>query len=321
MSDFEITYAAHTASCTFLLDAEGICRRIVMVALSKLPPHTRQHIARRASRCVGAQYVASLDATLPGLLAGMPRVGAPMLFVQTDARGRLSLVRTGVVTRFETHRPEDPFASPPRARSLSVETSAPEIALSTTSCSKEPDESDVYDDHSIDRTQPGRPIGTSPRPPLQAYERQERPSAPRPISPRTERTERTERQSGPPEVRPSPFVGASQASSDTNTRVVSYARHEHFRQRDRNRESEPPPSPGRPSSIPPTPSSAKTLIQDRTVPRASHRDASPPSPPPLPVQSEPSRVRPRGDAARRSSEPPRPLLAVGQPAELRRRSR
>jgi hypothetical protein len=124
---FEITYAAHTASCTFLLDAEGFCRRIV-VSPSSTRSLTKKGRDMRsvAARCIGAQYVASLDPAVSGLLADKPRVGASMLFARVDERGRVSLVRTGVVTKLDTHR-EDPFAEPAEAPSTSVETSAPSI--------------------------------------------------------------------------------------------------------------------------------------------------------------------------------------------------
>lgn len=129
MSDFQITYAAHTAICTFLLDGEGICRRIVVLEESQRSSKSRD--AKLAARCVGAQYVASLDASISGMLAEMPRVGAPMLFARVDDRGRVSLLRTGTVTRFESHKAdEDPFASttsPQISMSASVETSAPEL--------------------------------------------------------------------------------------------------------------------------------------------------------------------------------------------------
>jgi len=118
---FEITYAAHTSSCTFLLDAEGICRRIVMV-----PKGKRRDSSRSAARCVGAQYVASLDAGAAGGLVEMPRVGAAMLFARVDERGRISLVRTGVVTSFESRPAHDPFLD-----SRSVETSAPDLQTVT----------------------------------------------------------------------------------------------------------------------------------------------------------------------------------------------
>jgi hypothetical protein len=112
----DITYAAHTASCTFLLDAEGICRRIVVA------PQGKRSAARTAARCVGAQYVASLDGSAAGGLVEMPRVGAAMLFARVDERGRVSLVRTSVVLSFESNAGEDPFAD-----SGTVETSAPEL--------------------------------------------------------------------------------------------------------------------------------------------------------------------------------------------------
>jgi hypothetical protein len=112
---FDIRYAAHTATCTFLLDAEGICRRVVMA------PHAKRKETQTASRCVGAQYVASLDASAAGCLIELPRPGTSMLFARVDERGRVSLVRTGGITKFEEEAAHDPFDS------VSVKTSAPEI--------------------------------------------------------------------------------------------------------------------------------------------------------------------------------------------------
>jgi hypothetical protein len=131
-SSFQISYAAHTATCTFLLDSDGICRRIVTApnTSKRAVSQKTREAARAASRCIGAQYVASLDPSVLGMLAEMPRVGSAMLFARIDERGRVSLVRTGVVTQFERHH-EDPFAEPAdRAPSMSVETSAPIIAPS-----------------------------------------------------------------------------------------------------------------------------------------------------------------------------------------------
>ncbi|MBS2019669.1 MAG: hypothetical protein JST00_42800 [Deltaproteobacteria bacterium] len=119
---FDISYAAHTASCTFLLDEEGICRRIVMVRHQD--GRKRRDSGRTAARCVGAQYVASLDGSAAGGLVEMPRVGAAMLFARVDERGRVSLVRTGVVTGFEAKAAHDPFVD-----SASVETSAPDLRI------------------------------------------------------------------------------------------------------------------------------------------------------------------------------------------------
>lgn len=124
MADFEIQYAAHTAVCTFLLDSEGICRRIVMIPGAQ----RAQNSTRAAQRCIGAQYVASLDAAAPGLLSDMPKVGTAMLFARTDERGKISLVRTGQVLRFERHA-EDPFVQPEERPSV-VATSAPPLSPS-----------------------------------------------------------------------------------------------------------------------------------------------------------------------------------------------
>ncbi|MDB4944879.1 MAG: hypothetical protein JWP97_4413 [Labilithrix sp.] len=125
---FTIAYAAHTASCTFLLDEDGICRRIVLV-----PNGKPRNESRTSAQCVGAQYVASLDATSTGGLVELPREGSAMLFARLDENGRISLVRTGTLLRFESQpvlqdveireaERFDPFVD-----SHSVETSAPHI--------------------------------------------------------------------------------------------------------------------------------------------------------------------------------------------------
>jgi hypothetical protein len=128
VTEFDIQYAAHTATCTFLLDSEGICRRIVMVPGAATGSPRGRETARAASRCIGAQYVASLDAAAPGLLTDMPKIGTSMLFARTDDRGKISLVRTGHVTRFERHT-EDPFTQPEDRPSV-VATSAPPLSPS-----------------------------------------------------------------------------------------------------------------------------------------------------------------------------------------------
>ncbi len=90
----EIAYTAYTQACTFLLDKEGFCRRIVLRGKNKNP--------KAARRCIGAQYVASLIVGSEGGLAEMPTVGAPLLFARIDD-GRVSLVRTGPLERFISH--------------------------------------------------------------------------------------------------------------------------------------------------------------------------------------------------------------------------
>ncbi len=94
-----IAYAAHTDAGTFLLDREGICRGFV-------PSPDRSGAFRvrpeAADRCIGAQYVAAIDVTEPGALVQLPRVGAALLLGIVDANGRISLIRTGPIVRYET---------------------------------------------------------------------------------------------------------------------------------------------------------------------------------------------------------------------------
>lgn len=124
---FEFAYAAHTATCTFLLDQAGICRRVVMSSAK------RPNEGKPLARCVGAQYVASLDTRAAGSLVELPRVGASMLFARVDDRGRVSLVRTGIVTKFESRvrAPRKPTHDP-FAETDGVQTSAPDVAPSST---------------------------------------------------------------------------------------------------------------------------------------------------------------------------------------------
>jgi len=99
-----VAYAAATRGCTFLLDEDGVCRRVVLrherlSADATLGGRTRAQAARR---CIGAQYVASIDVRVNGGLVPMPRVGVPMLFAYTGDDGRIAVVRTGPLVRFET---------------------------------------------------------------------------------------------------------------------------------------------------------------------------------------------------------------------------
>lgn len=98
-------YAAATEGCTFLLDEEGVCVRVLLGREQRsagdptLGGRTRGQAARQ---CVGAQYVASIDVRVEGALVPMPRVGMPMLFAYTGDDGRIAVVRTGRLLRFET---------------------------------------------------------------------------------------------------------------------------------------------------------------------------------------------------------------------------
>jgi len=95
-------YAAYTDACTFFLDENGVCLRVVLTRRSPnsvtLGGRTR---ADAADRCVGAQYVASIDRRTAGGLVPMPRAGAPLLFAYIGPDGRIAVVRTGPLVRFE----------------------------------------------------------------------------------------------------------------------------------------------------------------------------------------------------------------------------
>jgi hypothetical protein len=93
-----------------MLDADGICRWVT--AATPPTPHKQKHWEKSqqaAARCIGAQYVASIDSSAKGGLVELPRVGIPMLFARADPQtGRISLVRTGTLVRFETRAHQQP---------------------------------------------------------------------------------------------------------------------------------------------------------------------------------------------------------------------
>ncbi len=93
----DIAYVAFTGAATFMLDATGVCRWVTSVPGSA-------HSQEAADRCVGAQYVASVDTNVYGALVDLPRVGKPMIFAAVGANGRISLVRTGPLLKFEAKR-------------------------------------------------------------------------------------------------------------------------------------------------------------------------------------------------------------------------
>ena len=88
-------YAAITEACTFRLDDRGVCREI---SASDDASEASLAIARR---CIGAQYLASLDASVEGLLTELPRPGTRLLFARTEEDGRIVLVRSGPLDYFE----------------------------------------------------------------------------------------------------------------------------------------------------------------------------------------------------------------------------
>jgi hypothetical protein len=92
----DVAYIARSESCTLLLDSRGICRRVIPVAGAP------DRVVAAANRCAGAQFVASLDASIDGLLGREPQVGASMLFALVDPiDGHVSLVRFGPVVAFQ----------------------------------------------------------------------------------------------------------------------------------------------------------------------------------------------------------------------------
>jgi hypothetical protein len=99
-SGMEIAYKALTGTCTLLLDANGICRSVLAATSSQRGGPAR--IPASAERCIGAQFVATLDLRDPTGLTHMPEVGAPMLFARIEIDGRITLVRSAPLISFET---------------------------------------------------------------------------------------------------------------------------------------------------------------------------------------------------------------------------
>lgn len=97
-----------------MLDDAGICRWILS-STGMVPADIKQ--------CIGAQFVACLDLTLEGGLAGELLLGAAALFVKQDGAGRLQLLRTGMIFQVET-RPD--VSAMPRGTPLSTAPPAPE---------------------------------------------------------------------------------------------------------------------------------------------------------------------------------------------------
>jgi hypothetical protein len=127
----EIVYAAHTRSGVFMLDAEGVCRWAVAQ-----PGRTGEKVPERI---VGAQYLATLDVNAEGALVDLPRIGCPMLFAATDENGRVRLVRTPPLLRFEDRR-NGPTRRP-LASKFDPEDATPIVALPRPSSVPPPPES------------------------------------------------------------------------------------------------------------------------------------------------------------------------------------
>lgn len=286
-SDPRIAYAAHTATCTFLLDEEGICVDIVAAPGSRKDPRTGS-----TAQCLGAQYVASLDLASSGGLVELPSTGSTMLFARVDERGRVSLVRTGAVTEFESRRDADPFDGPPTADSGAVWTSAPEL--------------------------PPREEAPSPR--VKRSPRQTHSTQPARAS-EGEHAHRGERRVGrrvePTEERPDLDFGLDYDDDDARTRVIQALRPEEVLPLTRRRDEQPMPLVTRRAIRRSQPSAGESQPLRREATREALRDpgrevsaarqaqprgmlpkrapqfvpneAPPPPPPPAQVQAPPKR--------------------------------
>lgn len=121
-SRMDIAFVAQTKVCTFLLDAEGVCR----FTIPRAGATAKEREA--AELCLGAQYVASLDHTLEGLLAKEPKQGTRLLFARAGDDGRIRLVRSGPVLEFRMTEPDDEALVPTEsARELPDDYGADEI--------------------------------------------------------------------------------------------------------------------------------------------------------------------------------------------------
>ncbi len=121
----EIAYAAYTESATFMLDAKGVCMWVVP-SPSRSGTGEMWRSKEAADRCVGAQYVASVDATVSGGLVELPRIGTPMIFASVDSAGRVSLLRSGPLLKFEAKtRRRSGVHARPNARTPIAETGNP----------------------------------------------------------------------------------------------------------------------------------------------------------------------------------------------------
>ena len=87
----DVAYVAQTESCVFLLDGDGFCR-------AAIPNPEADDAARKAAqRCMDAQYVASLDIDVDGILVADPKPGRQLLFAKVSPQGKVALIRTAIL--------------------------------------------------------------------------------------------------------------------------------------------------------------------------------------------------------------------------------
>jgi hypothetical protein len=99
-----IAYVAQTRDHLLMLDADGVC---IHVHRRNRDGGSGTATSEGATHCLGAQYVAALDPSEPGLLAHSPTLGVPMLFAKVGPSGKISIVRTGALERFDTDTGDD----------------------------------------------------------------------------------------------------------------------------------------------------------------------------------------------------------------------
>jgi hypothetical protein len=100
-----VAYVACTLDHALMLNEAGVCIRVepIQRAIPRAAPGGGTGCADSddgALRCVGAQYVATIDPSAPGGLTRLPRVGTSMLFAAMDRSGHMYCVRAGPLASF-----------------------------------------------------------------------------------------------------------------------------------------------------------------------------------------------------------------------------
>lgn len=102
----EVSYVAQTESCVFLLDGDGFCR-------AAIPNPEADDAARKAAlRCMDAQYVASLDIDVDGVLVSDPKPGRQLLFAKVSPQGKVALIRTAILLEMRSLDGPMPIIAP-----------------------------------------------------------------------------------------------------------------------------------------------------------------------------------------------------------------
>jgi hypothetical protein len=145
----QLAYVAHSERCALLLDGDGICRWFVL----KVDDGS---VVAAAKRCIGAQFVATLDPEATGLLGHDPSVGKSILLARVDD-GRVSLVRFGPLVQFDTlagllerEAPQAPPSELPEPQTAEL----PRLVLVPSAC----DVDDVDNVENVETTQFARAV-------------------------------------------------------------------------------------------------------------------------------------------------------------------